>query len=260
MRSLVGVLCAGLACAVLLASPAAHSSEGVKREAARKLAQLTQWERVPNTGGSSSGQWEPVLSDTAGPNSGQWERVPSHTTRSTSSGRDSSDNGVGMRGDPEMGPGDAPVTIVEFMDFECPYCRAEEPTLRHLRSKYAGSVRFIHMDFPLSRHQNAMVAALAARCADEQGQFWPYHDALLAGQQPLSVADLKELAERLGLNSGSFDSCLDGRKYEDVVRADKAEGERYGVRGTPAFLINNHLIYGAQSFSQLEELIAPNLR
>ncbi len=247
MRSLVHVLFAGLAYAVLLASPAAHSSQGVKREAARESVQLTQWERVP--------------SDSTGSNSSdQWERLRSGTARSHSGKRESSDDGVGMRGDPEIGPGNAPVTIVEFTDFECPYCRSEEPTLRRLRDKYAGTVRFIHMDFPLSKHPYAMVAALAARCADEQGQFWPYHDALLASQQPLSVADLKDLAERLGLSSESFDSCLDGRKYESIVRADKAEGERYGVRGTPSFLINNHLIDGALSFSALEELITPSLR
>ena len=154
-----------------------------------------------------------------------------------------------------LGPSNAPVTIVEFGDFQCPYCGQVESTLRALRNHYGNKLRIVYRDYPLGFHRYAIGAALAARCAGAEGKFWEYHDAIFANQGALSEADLKTLAAKLGLNTEQFDHCLDSREYEQAVERDQREGTRIGVRGTPYFLINGEALYGAQSYQAFKTAI-----
>jgi len=166
---------------------------------------------------------------------------------------------VASAGHPELGSADAPVTIVEFSDFQCPFCKRVEPALKEVRDKYGDKVKLVYMDFPLPMHNHALDAAKAGRCAAEQGKFWPYHDAMFADQGKQSPQDLKATAKNLGLDTAKFDSCFDQAKYEAGVRADMEQGKEVGIDGTPAFFINGRMLVGAQpaeSFSQMidEEL------
>ena len=116
---------------------------------------------------------------------------------------------VDSGGHPTLGAKDAPVTIVEFTDFQCPYCKASEATLKQLRDKYGDKIRLVHMDFPLPFHAHSLDAAKAARCANDQGKFWQFHDSLFANQSKMAPADLKATAKTLGMNSTQFDACFD---------------------------------------------------
>ncbi len=160
---------------------------------------------------------------------------------------------VSATGKAAVGPKNAPVTIVEFSDFQCPFCRKVEDTLSEVRKKFADKVRLVYRDFPLPMHKNAPKAAEAARCAEEQGKFWPYHDILFANQTKLDVASLKANAATLKLNTKKFDECLDQDKYAEAIKKDTDEGTAVGVRGTPAFFINGRFLDGAQSAQNFEE-------
>jgi protein-disulfide isomerase len=185
-----------------------------------------------------------------------WEQVPANGGDSASrTGAAVADDSNASHAHPQRGPNGAPVTIVEFSDFQCPYCRQAEPTLKQVRQKYGDRVRIVYMDFPLGFHPQAMGAALAARCADEQGRFWAYHDVLFADHSRLSTPALKDLAARLNLDTASFDSCLDQRKYESTVLSDKAEGKNANVTGTPTFVVNGTAFTGAQPLSAFESAI-----
>jgi protein-disulfide isomerase len=166
---------------------------------------------------------------------------------------------VDSAGHPAMGPKDAPVTIVEFTDLQCPYCKAIEATLKQLRDKYGDKIRLVHMDYPLPFHQHAMDAANAARCANEQDKFWPYREALFANQGKLAPADLKATAKSLGMNTAKFDACFDSGKYDAQIKADQAAGEKVGVDGTPAFFIDGRQLTGAQPLPKFQELIDDEL-
>ncbi|MGA9722536.1 MAG: thioredoxin domain-containing protein [Candidatus Binatus sp.] len=160
---------------------------------------------------------------------------------------------------PALGAKDAPITIVEFADFQCPYCKATEATLTQLRTKYGDKIRLVHMDFPLPFHSHSLDAAKAARCANDQGKFWPYRNALFADQAKLAPTDLKTTAKTLGLNTAKFDTCFDSAKYDSLVKADQAAGEKAGVDGTPAFFIDGRPLTGAQPAPKFEELIDDEL-
>jgi protein-disulfide isomerase len=162
---------------------------------------------------------------------------------------------VNSSGHPALGAKDAPVTIVEFTDFQCPFCEKTEGTLKQLEAKYGDKIRLVHMDFPLPFHSHALAAANAARCANDQGKFWPYREALFANQSKLAPADLKATAKTLGLNTTEFDACLDSAKYSAQIKADVATGEKAGVDGTPAFFIDGRPLTGAQEPPKFEELI-----
>lgn len=162
-------------------------------------------------------------------------------------------------GHPTLGAKDAPVTIVEFTDLQCPYCKATEATLKQLRDKYGDKIRIVHMDYPLPFHQHAMDAANAARCANEQDKFWQYREALFANQAKLAPADLKATAKSLGMNTAKFDACLDSGKYTAQIKADQAAGEKVGVDGTPAFFIDGRQLTGAQPLPKFQELIDDEL-
>jgi protein-disulfide isomerase len=167
---------------------------------------------------------------------------------------------VNSAGHPVLGPDNAPVTIVEFGDFQCPFCERAEASLKAVREKYGDKIKLVFMDFPLPAHNHAMDAAKAARCANEQGKFWPYHDALFTDQSKLAPADLKATAKRLGLDSKRFDACVDSNKYEAAVLKDEKYGEQVGVDGTPTFYIDGRSLVGAQPFPQFAEIIDDELQ
>ena len=191
-----------------------------------------------------------------------WTRLPSSASSSDSepSTRSTSQDAQPVADHPQRGSDNAAVTIVEYSDYQCPYCRAVEASLRQVMKKYGDQVRLVYMDFPLAFHQHAMEAAIAARCADEQGQFWTYHDALIENPSALSTPGLKSTAEQLGLDSLTFDRCLDGRKYESSVIADRTQGERIGAHGTPYFIVGNRSMSGAQPASAFQSAIDEQLR
>jgi protein-disulfide isomerase len=166
---------------------------------------------------------------------------------------------VAEAGRPARGPEDAPVRIIEFSDFECPYCLSANPTIAQVLEAYGDRIRLVYRHFPLTIHPNARPAAEAAACAAAQGQFWPYHDRLFADQAQLADADLKRHAAELGLDAGAFDACVDGRRYREDVDADMAAGREAGVAGTPAFFINGRLLSGAQPFEAFKQIIDEEL-
>jgi len=181
-----------------------------------------------------------------------WQIVPSEKdsepTAPAASGAGASQGTEDSEGDPALGPANAPVTIVEFSEFQCPFCREAADTLKRVREKYGERVRLVHKDFPLAMHGKANSAAMAARCAGAQGQYWAYRDALFEGHSGLAPADLKAVAESLGLDAASFDTCCDSDRYRDQIDADVAEGTRLGVSGTPTFMIGGQRYVGNLSF------------
>ena len=161
---------------------------------------------------------------------------------------------------PDRGPKDAKVTIVEFSDFQCPFCSRAEGTVSQVMEKYAGKVRLVFRHFPLSFHENAPKAAEAAMCADAQGKFWEMHKELFANQGALTVPDLKKHAATIGLDQAKFDSCLDSGEKKAAVDADTKAGGEAGVSGTPAFFINGKLLSGAQPAAEFEKIIDAELK
>jgi len=159
--------------------------------------------------------------------------------------------------DPAWGPEDAPVTIIEFSDFQCPFCsRFFVQTYPQIKQEYEGQVRFVYRDFPLtSIHENAQKAGEAAECADEQGKFWDYHDTLFNNNSALDDASLKSYASQVGLDTATFNQCLDSGKYTEEVQKDYQEGISYGVTGTPAFFINGVTVIGAQPYANFKAAI-----
>lgn len=160
-----------------------------------------------------------------------------------------------VKGDPK-----APVTIVEFSDFQCPYCKKSESTLHDLLAKYNGRVKLAYLDFPLREiHPQAQSAAEAARCAGEQGKFWEYHDALYADQSKLDGAELLAQARSLRLDEKSFQSCLESGKFKSKIEADMAQGSKVGVAGTPGFFVNGVFLSGARPEADFEKIIDSQL-
>ncbi|HVT57796.1 MAG TPA: thioredoxin domain-containing protein [Thermoanaerobaculia bacterium] len=157
-------------------------------------------------------------------------------------------------GFPARGPINAPVTVVEFSDFQCPYCASLRPTLEQVVARYGDKVRLVFRQFPLPQHGNAAKAAEAALCANEQGKFWPMHDALFGDQSKLDVASLKSKAAALGLDGQSFDACLDSGKEAAAVRGDFKAGEQAGVPGTPALFVNGRAIDLAPKVAPLDAI------
>ncbi len=167
---------------------------------------------------------------------------------------------VSADGRPARGPGSAAVEIIEFSDFECPFCLRAHPTVQRVLAEYGDRVRLVYRHYPLPNHPNAIPAAEASACANEQGQFWAYHDRLFAAAGRLSAADLKQHAAELGLDASQFNACVDQRKYQGDVQADMQAGERAGVSGTPAFFINGRALTGAQPFDAFKRLIDEELQ
>ena len=162
---------------------------------------------------------------------------------------------VSVDDDPARGPSGAPVTIVEFSDFQCPFCGRVEPAVKQVLDTYKDKVRFVYRDFPLGMHPFAPKAAEAAQCANEQGKYWEFHDALYADQSKLSVSDLQATAGRLGLKADPFKTCLESGKYTAEVNKDLADGQKAGVNSTPFFFINGIPVVGAQGYEAFAEVI-----
>jgi protein-disulfide isomerase len=157
---------------------------------------------------------------------------------------------------PALGNPAAKLVIVEFLDFGCPYCRDSFPAVRELIQRYQDQIYFIARDFPVdSLHPRATAAALAARCAHEQGLYWPYHDKLFATQDQQQDEDLRRYAQEVGLNVPSFDQCYKEKRYQDRIQGEIADGLRAGVEGTPTFFFNGIRIQGALDGKTLEFLI-----
>jgi protein-disulfide isomerase len=157
---------------------------------------------------------------------------------------------------PSRGAPDAPITIVEFEDFQCPYCRRSQGVLTQLLSQYAGKIRVVHRDFPIdSLHPDARHAHEAARCAEAQGKFWPFHDALYSGPPELSRERVAAVAKQTGINDTAFESCLAAGTYRSEVDKDIKEGTDLGLTGTPTFFVNNRYVGGAQTFADFSQII-----
>ncbi|PIS42066.1 MAG: hypothetical protein COT24_05500 [Candidatus Kerfeldbacteria bacterium CG08_land_8_20_14_0_20_40_16] len=161
------------------------------------------------------------------------------------------------KADHVRGDFNAPVTLVEFSDFECPYCEKHFPTLNKILDDYPGKVRLVYKHFPLaSLHPNAQKAAEASECADEQDKFWEYHDKLFAGQPTgFSLDKFKQWAKDLGLKADQFNNCLDNGKYAQKVQTDAQEGQQKGVQGTPATFVNGRLVSGAAPYDSFKQVI-----
>jgi protein-disulfide isomerase len=161
---------------------------------------------------------------------------------------------------PQRGPDTAPVTIVEFSDFQCPFCGRLEPVLAQIEKAYPTQVRLIYRNMPLtSLHPDADNAAAAAVCALQQSKFWEMHDVLFAEQDSLSLAALKEKAKRIGLDPTRFDQCMSGGQAHDALRADAAASEQLGLSATPATFVNGRFVNGAISFDELSAIIEDEL-
>ncbi len=166
---------------------------------------------------------------------------------------------VSLGSTPAKGNPKAPVTIIEFSDYECPFCKKVEPTVREVLKTYGpDKVRFAYRNFPLPFHQSARPAAEAAGCAAEQGKFWEYHEKLMDATD-LSAENMKKLAASVGVDQKKFDECVASQKFKDEIEKDLKAGEEAGVNGTPAFFINGRMIDGAQPFDKFKEVIDEEL-
>jgi len=166
---------------------------------------------------------------------------------------------VSTANSPSKGSANAPIEMIEFSDFQCPFCLRANPTVQQVLSTYGDKIRFVYRHYPLPNHPFARPAAEAAACAGEQGKFWPYHDRLFANPGKLSDADLKQHAVDLGLNTAQFNTCVDTHKLKAQVDNDLKDGEEAGVNGTPAFYINGRMLSGAQPFEAFKKIIDEEL-
>lgn len=161
---------------------------------------------------------------------------------------------------PSLGPADAPITIVEFSDFQCPACGRAFSTMKRLTQQYQDKIRLVFRDFPLPMHPQAPKAAEAAACAKEQGKFWEMHDRMFTNQQRLAVADLKAVAAELGMDAAKFASCLDSGTYAMDWQNDLTEGRKYGVSATPTFFINGRMLSGAAAYQTFVNIVEEELQ
>jgi len=160
---------------------------------------------------------------------------------------------------PSRGPDSAAVTIVEFSDFQCPYCARVTPTLDRIMESFPDQVRVVYRHLPLDFHDQAQLAAQASFCAERQGNFWDYHDILFENQRAMQRPQLIEYAQELELDPENFETCLDSPEARARVEADLAAAKTLGATGTPAFFINGIMISGAQPFEAFEAIINEEL-
>lgn len=168
---------------------------------------------------------------------------------------------VPVDNDPYYGPENAAITIIEFSDFQCPYCRKwYSEVFQRLMDAYPGQIKFVYRDFPLtSIHPDAFPAAEAANCAGEQGVYWPYHDKLFSMELGLGIDAYQQYAQQLGIDMAQFNACLDDGKYKEEIQADFEYAAQLGVRSTPTFFINGIAVVGAQSFEVFQQVIEKEL-
>lgn len=168
---------------------------------------------------------------------------------------------VGVGNSPSQGgPASAPVTVIEFTDFECPFCDRARPSVNQVLSTYKNDVHYVMRNFPLDFHKSAKKAAVAALCANDQKKYWDYSDILWKNQRALDVTNLKKYAADLKLDTKKFDECLDADKHIAQVNQDHQEGMKAGVTGTPSFFINGQMLTGAQPFDAFKKVIDEELR
>ncbi len=167
---------------------------------------------------------------------------------------------VSTDGAPVRGAAEAPVTIVEFSDYHCPFCKRAQATIKQLLERYPGKIRHVYRDFPVDGlHPQARRAAEGARCAHEQGKFWDYHDVLFASTPEAAPSDLRKYAELLALDVPAFEKCVSAGTHREAVQRDIDEGRRLGVSGTPAFFINGRPLTGAQPVETFARVIEEEL-
>jgi predicted DsbA family dithiol-disulfide isomerase len=163
-------------------------------------------------------------------------------------------------GGPSKGPDDARVTIVEFSDFQCPYCQRATPILDEIVARYPEDVRVVYRHLPLdSIHPEARASAEASACAHEGGKFWEYHDLLFANNRALAPEQLRGYAEQVGLDVEAFDACMETRRHAAAVQADVLEAQSIGITGTPAFVVNGIVVFGLQTTDALDEMVRAEL-
>ncbi len=160
---------------------------------------------------------------------------------------------------PSRGSADAPITIVAFSDYECPFCGRAVDTLKRVEQKYGDKVRIVFRDFPLASHRTAKRAAEAAYCADEQGKFWDMHDQLFSKGGPISEPDIQRFAAQIGVDLDKFSNCLASGKFKEGWKPSQEEGLRIGVQSTPTFFINGRLLVGAGSVDAFSRVIEDEL-
>jgi predicted DsbA family dithiol-disulfide isomerase len=162
---------------------------------------------------------------------------------------------------PSRGPANAPVTIVEFSDFECPFCSRALPAIEEVMERYPDDVRLVYRHMPLDRiHKRARVAAEASHCAHDQGQFWAYHDLIFANKNALGDEDLKRFAEELNLDVAAWEECMAEGKFADAIEADVEAARSIGITGTPAFVINGVMLSGAKPVEDFVTVIEAELK
>lgn len=161
---------------------------------------------------------------------------------------------------PSQGPADAPIVLVEYTDFQCPYCVRVQGTIQQVLTRYDGMVLHVFKNLPLPMHQQAPLAAEAGMCAADQGGFWPMHDWLFANKANLNRDAIVAQAEAQGLNATDFATCLDGNAHAAEVAADAAEARSFGINGTPGFLVNGRVLSGAVPVDSFVEVIDSELR
>ncbi len=166
---------------------------------------------------------------------------------------------VSLDGAPRNGSAKAAVTLVEYADYECPYCQQVYPALRKLEKDYDGKLSVVFKDCPLPMHSHAKKAAEAANCAKEQGKFWEYSNTLFDHPGKLEIAQLKDYSKALGLNTTEFDKCLDGGAESGKVEKATEEAQTLGISGTPSFFINGHFYTGAMKYEALRDVVEQEL-
>lgn len=162
-------------------------------------------------------------------------------------------------GTPERGSADGPILMVEYTDFQCPFCNRVQPTISALLERYDGKIRHVFKNLPLPNHPQAQLAAEAALCAQDQGKFWQFHDWLFANQRTMNRESMVAAAGELGMDADAFAACIDDGTYGASVRADMNEARSFGITGTPGFLINGRVITGAQPIEQFAAIIDEEL-
>ena len=163
------------------------------------------------------------------------------------------------QGTPSRGPADAPIVLVEFTDYQCPYCVRVQPTITALMERYDGQIRHVFKNLPLPNHSQAQLAGEAALCAQDQGKYWEFHDWLFANQRTMNRGTMVAQAGELEMDTALFEACIDQKTYAAAVSADAKEARSFGITGTPGFLINGRVLSGAQPIEAFEVVINEEL-
>lgn len=188
------------------------------------------------------------------------DQLKAETTVATNSNLDIPREKIALTAfDPAVGARSAAVEIIEFSDFQCPYCRTAAPLLKRLAERYPGQVRLVWKNFPLVFHGDAKTAAEAALCVNDQNRFWEYHDILFQHQDALSPSDLKQHAAEAGVDPVAFAKCFESGRHRNDVDASVQEGRRHGISGTPTVFINGRPVVGLAPLEVYEQRIKDEL-